>query len=250
MVNNHTAHWAEPIISKFCGTPQKTSKYIASFITPGHLELALDRTPRLAQVWLNVAPVDSLRTANVKHYPPTKSRNSNLKSQAKTLWLGNHAWHVKLSTEADLEAMLHWYCALLECTDKTSRPGTSETDPITPKAVSLEHLRSEFESGLNQAKRLSAPELRERSSGFPRKPRRISVNSFAYQRNPYVVQQALQRANGVCEGCNSAAPFFRKTDGSPYLEVHHKITLADGGDDTLENAISLCPNCHRRMHFG
>jgi 5-methylcytosine-specific restriction protein A len=26
--------------------------------------------------------------------------------------------------------------------------------------------------------------------------------------------------------------------------------LSTGGEDTLENAIALCPNCHRRAHFG
>jgi 5-methylcytosine-specific restriction protein A len=26
--------------------------------------------------------------------------------------------------------------------------------------------------------------------------------------------------------------------------------LASDGDDTVENAVALCPNCHRRAHFG
>ncbi|WP_442967956.1 HNH endonuclease [Rheinheimera sp.] len=36
----------------------------------------------------------------------------------------------------------------------------------------------------------------------------------------------------------------------PYLEVHHRIPLAEKGEDTLENAIELCPNCHIQAHFG
>ncbi|MFM5358466.1 HNH endonuclease [Aeromonas veronii] len=43
---------------------------------------------------------------------------------------------------------------------------------------------------------------------------------------------------------------MRIKDGTPYLEVHHKEKLADGGEDTLENTIALCPNCHRKFHFG
>ena len=39
-------------------------------------------------------------------------------------------------------------------------------------------------------------------------------------------------------------------DGTPYLEVHHKIPLAKDGEDTIENAEALCPNCHREKHFG
>ena len=44
--------------------------------------------------------------------------------------------------------------------------------------------------------------------------------------------------------------FNRKKDNTPYLEVHHIIRLADDGDDSVENAIALCPNCHREAHFG
>jgi hypothetical protein len=39
-------------------------------------------------------------------------------------------------------------------------------------------------------------------------------------------------------------------DGSPFLETHHLIRLADGGPDTVENAVAVCPNCHRRLHYG
>jgi 5-methylcytosine-specific restriction protein A len=28
------------------------------------------------------------------------------------------------------------------------------------------------------------------------------------------------------------------------------VMLAEGGEDTVENALALCPNCHRRLHFG
>ncbi|HXU34436.1 MAG TPA: HNH endonuclease [Thermoanaerobaculia bacterium] len=34
------------------------------------------------------------------------------------------------------------------------------------------------------------------------------------------------------------------------MEVHHRIRLAYGGEDTVENAVALCPNCHREAHHG
>lgn len=71
-----------------------------------------------------------------------------------------------------------------------------------------------------------------------------------FNRNPDVVAEVLRRANGICENCNKLAPFNRKKDGTPFLEVHHKVRLADGGEDTVENAIGTCPNCHREFHFG
>ncbi|WP_163591073.1 HNH endonuclease, partial [Klebsiella variicola] len=39
-------------------------------------------------------------------------------------------------------------------------------------------------------------------------------------------------------------------DGTPFLEVHHIEWLSNGGEDSVENAIALCPNCHRQAHFG
>jgi len=70
-----------------------------------------------------------------------------------------------------------------------------------------------------------------------------------YRRNPDVVAEVLYRVNGVWELCLKNAPFKRSKDGSPYLEVHHTIQPAHGGEDTIENALSLRPNCHREQHF-
>ena len=81
-------------------------------------------------------------------------------------------------------------------------------------------------------------------------PTKIAVVTQVYVRNTDVIVEILGRANGQCEKCRKAAPFRRRKDGAPYLEVHHKKQLANGGEDTVENAIALCPNCHREQHFG
>ena len=64
------------------------------------------------------------------------------------------------------------------------------------------------------------------------------------------VVEALNRANGICESCDSPAPFLRAKDQTPFLEVHHWVPLSEGGEDTVENAGAICPNCHRKEHFG
>jgi hypothetical protein len=103
---------------------------------------------------------------------------------------------------------------------------------------------------LKKAKSLSHQErLNELTKADP-KPKRIIVQQTVFLRNQNVVAEVLLRANGHCEQCKEAAPFVRQSDNTPYLEVHHKIRLADGGDDTVENAIALCPNCHRQTHYG
>jgi 5-methylcytosine-specific restriction protein A len=81
------------------------------------------------------------------------------------------------------------------------------------------------------------------------KPVRKSAKKMVYSRDVNVISWVLDNANGKCELCNSAAPFI-DGGGIPFLEVHHVIHLADGGPDTVENAVALCPNCHRELHYG
>ncbi|WP_170869051.1 HNH endonuclease, partial [Pseudomonas aeruginosa] len=75
-----------------------------------------------------------------------------------------------------------------------------------------------------------------------------NVSTTQYQRSPWVAENARRRAKGRCELCGEPAPFKRK-DGTPYLETHHIEWLANGGADTVENTVALCPNCHRKMHI-
>lgn len=70
-----------------------------------------------------------------------------------------------------------------------------------------------------------------------------------YTRSQEVREYVLARADGVCEGCGESAPFTSKT-GEPYLHAHHVHELSDGGSDTPDTVIALCPNCHYRVHHG
>ena len=109
---------------------------------------------------------------------------------------------------------------------------------------------AQFEAEVQASLNLSA---KDRLKHLPKKGTKPAVKLRTievYARNPHVVAAALMRANGICERCEEPAPFNRKTDGSPFLEVHHKQRLAENGDDTLENAEALCPNCHRESHYG
>lgn len=90
---------------------------------------------------------------------------------------------------------------------------------------------------------------RSQPEGGP-KPSGQFTKIWAFDRSSEVVRQVLARSAGQCERCLKPAPFIKRADGTPYLEVHHTITLADGGDDTVANAEALCPNCHRQAHHG
>ena len=68
-----------------------------------------------------------------------------------------------------------------------------------------------------------------------------------FNRDPVIAAAVKERANGQCDLCGQPAP-FNNANGFPYLEEHHLVRLADGGDDSIDNAVALCPNCHRKMH--
>lgn len=80
-------------------------------------------------------------------------------------------------------------------------------------------------------------------------PERYQTSSTAFRRNPDVIAEVLLRASGQCEACLKPAPFVRAMDATPYLEVHHTLPLFMGGEDTVANAVGLCPNCHRAAHY-
>nr|VFJ94220.1 MAG: 5-methylcytosine-specific restriction enzyme A [Candidatus Kentron sp. LFY] len=91
---------------------------------------------------------------------------------------------------------------------------------------------------------------KKRLTSSSKKPSIIFTLTKIYRRNPDVVAEVLLRADGVCEKCKKPAPFNRSKDGTPYLEVHHIVQLSNDGDDTVDNSIALCPNCHREKHYG
>ena len=114
----------------------------------------------------------------------------------------------------------------------------------------LDALLTQAATDLAAAKGLSPQERQIHLPQPGHKPRQITATTTTFLRNQYVVAEVLCRANGQCDQCSSPAPFTKHTDHTPYLEVHHRIPLAKGGDDTVENAIALCPNCHREAHHG
>ncbi len=91
-------------------------------------------------------------------------------------------------------------------------------------------------------------ELRSKAIKHSNSGQQRSQTTTSYIRDRYVSDYAKQRANGVCQLCNSPAPFIDR-DGKPYLESHHIIWLSEGGDDSTNNTVALCPNCHRKMHI-
>ena len=116
--------------------------------------------------------------------------------------------------------------------------------------TSMEEIEINLALGVSRSMHSSKKDRLNRLSNASKTPEVVFVQSKAFLRNPDVVVEVLLRANGECEQCGSNAPFLRAKDGTPYLEVHHRKRLADHGEDSVDNAIALCPNCHRKAHYG
>ncbi len=116
--------------------------------------------------------------------------------------------------------------------------------------VERDYLEANLNDSVSKAKRDTKSERASRLINAPKIPKQVIVVSLGFVRNADVIAEALARSAGICEACNKPAPFNRKSDGTPYLEVHHKLPLAQGGEDSIANAVAICPNCHRQAHFG
>lgn len=119
-----------------------------------------------------------------------------------------------------------------------------------PALTTFDALQEEFAQKIAKAAASDATQRRKRLEKAPVKPVKRPVVYETFIRNADVVAEVLFQAGGRCQGCGERAPFQRKRDGTDYLEVHHKVPLAEGGDDTVANSVALCPNCHRREHHG
>ena len=86
------------------------------------------------------------------------------------------------------------------------------------------------------------------------KPQEINGH-MRYPRNKEVMRNALAHAHYCCEYDTKHFTFTRKNGDIKYTEAHHLVPLAYSDDfnyslDVEENVVSLCSNCHKRIHYG
>lgn len=142
----------------------------------------------------------------------------------------------------DIEILDKDYSSL-EMPHKFEKPEGVEKDIIEP--LDSSHSLEEQEK---QATMMDSDSLRvaaeKRSTSTPMEK---EVTITQYKRDAYIAEYAKQRANGVCQLCGNEAP-FKDVKGKPYLESHHIIWISKGGEDSIQNTVALCPNCHKKMH--
>jgi predicted HNH restriction endonuclease len=86
------------------------------------------------------------------------------------------------------------------------------------------------------------------------KPEKITGEKVSFRRNPELAKKSILLANYQCDLDKSHKTFITK-NGKPYMEAHHLIPLStqdyfDYSLDVDANIVCLCPNCHRKLHYG
>lgn len=110
------------------------------------------------------------------------------------------------------------------------------------------------EEGIISTDDVSAEETATPSYAPEEKPSLVAGNSKKYKRDNAKAKRALVISKYKCNLDENHISFESKS-GHPYMEAHHLIPL--GEQDSFENSldvdaniVSLCPNCHRKLHHG
>ncbi|AUD24488.1 HNH endonuclease [Bacillus cereus group sp. BC251] len=81
----------------------------------------------------------------------------------------------------------------------------------------------------------------------------LGAGRGAYKRDPKIAKKAIVLANYKCEIDLKHEDFISKVTKKTYVEAHHLIPMGFQGDfqksiDVEANIISLCANCHKKLH--
>lgn len=115
-----------------------------------------------------------------------------------------------------------------------------------------------FENGLEQNEiehileddldRLDKNDLRQRIANCENdKSEIIVINGRSYKRQNYLMVQIKKYRNYKCQFCSTT---ILKANGDYYIEACHIKAKSEGGKDSLDNILILCPNCHKLFDYG
>ena len=131
--------------------------------------------------------------------------------------------------------------------------GSSRLESYKPELAEYIHkidsIQNSEEELLKICRRLPMEELEKAAKRASRREAQIREGKAKQRNRNICISVYVKRlADGRCDLCGEKAPFSDR-EGNPYLEEHHVKWLCEGGEDSIDNAVALCPNCHRRMHI-
>jgi hypothetical protein len=69
-----------------------------------------------------------------------------------------------------------------------------------------------------------------------------------FRRCQKLARKVKELYDGKCQVCGFT--FQKQGSGKPYAEAAHLVALGDGGSDSLQNLLCLCPNHHKMLDHG
>jgi|GEM_PF-836321 len=76
---------------------------------------------------------------------------------------------------------------------------------------------------------------------------KVTVNGKTYKRHNYLMVQIKKYRDYKCQFCSTT---ILKATGGYYIEACHIKPKAEGGKDSIDNILVLCPNCHKLFDYG
>ncbi len=81
------------------------------------------------------------------------------------------------------------------------------------------------------------------------------VEESRYKRSSIIKTQSIKAAHFMCEADKNHVTFTAKSSNKQYMEAHHLIPITNQKEfefslDIYANIVSLCPICHRLLHYG
>lgn len=132
---------------------------------------------------------------------------------------------------------------------------SDEVVKITKNKIEEKKLVDEDdEDGLISTANIEKEVIVEASYKPIKRPNKIDSKRLLFERNPEKAKKSIILADYKCELNESHVTFLTK-NGKPYMEAHHLIPLSaqtyfTNSLDVDANIICLCPNCHRKLHYG
>ncbi len=79
------------------------------------------------------------------------------------------------------------------------------------------------------------------------KSEKITINGKVYKRHNYLMALIKKYRDHKCQFCSTT---ILKANGAYYIEACHIKPKAEGGKDSFDNILILCPNCHKLFDYG
>ncbi|MCF8226477.1 MAG: HNH endonuclease [Bacteroidales bacterium] len=76
---------------------------------------------------------------------------------------------------------------------------------------------------------------------------KVLIKGKIYKRYNYLMVQIKKYRDYKCQFCPTR---IKKANGNYYIEACHIKAKSEGGQDSLDNILILCPNCHKLFDYG